>query len=101
MAKQIIKAIKKVLKTKENRFLKSKAFDSMPEMEIGIYNKLKNLNYTILEILNYEEHQIFLLLQKKRHMKNLFIALQEKIAKEKLDIDITKYPAFKNYVLKK
>jgi len=87
----------KISKTKaKNDFLNSD-LSSIPYLEIGLYNKLKNLNYTVKEILESEENELLRMLQRQRHVKNLYYSLQEEIEKRELNIDLSKYKAFKNF----
>jgi cell fate regulator YaaT (PSP1 superfamily) len=93
--KKIISVISKV--KEKNNFLKSKVIEAIPDLEIDLYHKIKNLNYTIKDILESEENELIRMLQRKRHVKNLFNSLKEEIKKRELVIKLEEYPAFKTF----
>ncbi|MBP9766041.1 MAG: hypothetical protein KBD12_02325 [Candidatus Pacebacteria bacterium] len=87
----------KIKRNKKSDFLNSKLTKIIPDLEIELYDKFKNLNYTIRELLNFKKAEIMLLLRKVRHLKNLYTFLNEYVKNKDLNIDLKKYPLFKDH----
>lgn len=97
--KNIVKKIKKHFEKKD--FLNSKPEDVIKDLEVNTAYKVRNLRCTIRELLRLKEYDLLRMMQHQRHLENLFIFLQKEIKKRDLDIDLKKYPAFKNFELKR
>ena len=78
-----------------------KPHKAIKDLEDQLAKKVRNLHYTIRELLEMEEYDLLRMLQHKKHVENLFVFLQIEISKRDLDIDLKKYPAFKDYQLKR
>ena len=92
---------KKIKKFFEKRFfLNSLPVEVIEDLEKDLHEKLSNINYSIKELLDLEEHALLMTLQNEDRLENFFVFLQEEINKRELDIDLKKYPAFKDYELK-
>lgn len=97
--KNLFKKIKKPFKRKA--FLKKYPWDVLEDLEHDTAYKLTNVNCKIIELLQLKEHDLLLKLQDKRYVENFYTFLQKEIKKRDLDIDLKKYPAFKDFELKR
>ena len=94
--------LKKIKKQKEKRkFLNSLVIEILPEMEIRLFQKLENLKYKVKDVLDLEKDELIRVLQRIDCVENLFVDFQIEINKRELDIDLKKYPAFKDFKLKR
>jgi len=96
------KIIEKIDKIKEVRkFLRSKPSESIGSLEIRLFNKLNGIKYTLKELIEMEDWELLQTLQHKKLVNFFYDSLKEEINKRNLDIDLKKYPAFKNFEVKR
>lgn len=81
---------------REEDFLNLKPIEIIKDLEIGLHNILKDLNYTIKDLLEMKEEKLLSILKTKVKIKTFYISLKEEIKKRSLNIDLKNYSAFKN-----
>lgn len=96
--KNILKHFKK--RKEKGRFLNSLVIEAVPDLEIRLYQKLESFKYKVKDVLNLGKDELTRVLKSTDRFESLFVLLQEEINKRDLDIDLKKYPAFKDYELK-
>lgn len=97
--KRIVRTTKKIFE--KRNFLNSLPSEAIKDLEKGLYDKLSNFKYSIKELLEMEDYELLIILKSKRLVENLFVFLQKEIKERGLDIDLKKYPAFKNFEVKR
>ena len=96
--KNTLKHFKK--RKEKGRFLNSLVIEAVPDLEIRLYQKLESFKYKVKDVLNLGKDELTRVLKSTERFESLFVLLQEEINKRELDIDLKKYPAFKDYELK-
>ena len=99
LLKNILKHFKK--RKEKGRFLNSLVIEAVPDLEIRLYQKLESFKYKVKDVLNLGKDELTRVLKNTERFESLFVFLQIEINKRDLDIDLKKYPAFKDYELKR